>query len=107
MLQRYKDLQDIIAILGLDELTEEDRLTVNRARKVQRFLSQPTYVAEKFTGTPGKYVTIRETVRAFREILDGQHDNVPEQAFYMQGGIEDVLAEAERLDTEAKKRGSK
>ena len=107
VLQRYKDLQDIIAILGLDELTEEDRLTVNRARKVQRFLSQPTYVAEKFTGTPGKYVTIRETVRAFREILDGQHDNVPEQAFYMQGGIEDVLAEAERLDTEAKKRGSK
>ncbi len=104
VLQRYKDLQDIIAILGLDELSEEDRLTVNRARKIQRFLSQPTFVAERFTGTPGKYVTIRETVRGFREILDGKHDHLPEQAFYMQGGIEDVLAEAERLEAEARKR---
>ena len=104
VLQRYKDLQDIIAILGLDELSEEDRLTVNRARKIQRFLSQPTFVAERFTGQPGKYVTIRETVRGFREILDGKHDHLPEQAFYMQGGIEDVLAEAERLEAEAKKR---
>jgi len=103
VLQRYKDLQDIIAILGLDELNEEDRLTVNRARKIQRFLSQPTFVAERFTGQPGKYVTVRETVRSFREILDGKYDHLPEQAFYMQGSIEDVLAEAERLEAEAKK----
>jgi F-type H+/Na+-transporting ATPase subunit beta len=101
VLQRYKDLQDIIAILGLDELSEDDRLTVNRARKIQRFLSQPMFVAEAYTNRPGKYVTVRETVRGFREILDGQHDDVPEQAFFMQGGIEDVLAEAERLKTQS------
>ena len=101
VLQRYKDLQDIIAILGLDELSEEDRLTVNRARKIQRFLSQPMFVAEAYTNRPGKYVPVRETVRGFREVLDGQHDEVPEQAFFMQGGIEDVLAEAERLKAQS------
>ncbi len=97
VLQRYKDLQDIIAILGVDELSEEDRQTVSRARKIQRMLTQPMFVAEAFTGTPGKYVRTADTVRAFREILDGQHDAVPEQAFYMQGAIEDVLAAAEKL----------
>ena len=97
VLQRYKDLQDIIAILGLDELTEEDRLTVSRARKIQRFLSQPMFVAESFTNRPGEYVPIRETIRGFREILDGLHDDVPDQAFFMKGGIEQVLEEAERL----------
>ena len=91
VLQRYKDLQDIIAILGVDELSDEDRVTVNRARRIQRFLSQPMFVAEKFTGKPGRYVPIDETVRGFREILDGKHDAVPEQAFFMQGDIEDVL----------------
>jgi F-type H+-transporting ATPase subunit beta len=90
ILQRYKDLQDIIAILGMEELSEDDKLTVSRARKIQRFLSQPFHVAEVFTGTPGKYVPLKETVRAFKEILDGKHDDKPEQAFYMKGGIEDV-----------------
>lgn len=89
-LQRYKDLQDIIAILGMEELSEEDKQTVNRARKVQRFLTQPMFVAEAFTGTPGKYVPIKETVRGFKEILDGKHDDKSEMAFYMKGGIEDV-----------------
>src|SRR6186997_3024696 len=88
VLQRYKDLQDIIAILGMDELSPEDKLTVFRARKIQRFLSQPFHVAEVFTGTPGQYVSIAETVRGFKEILDGKHDEVPEQNFYMKGGIE-------------------
>lgn len=97
LLQRYKELQDIIAILGMDELSEEDKQVVNRARKVQRFLSQPMFVAEQFTGMPGKYVDIKDTVRGFREILDGKHDNVPEQAFYMVGGIEEVLEKAKRL----------
>jgi F-type H+-transporting ATPase subunit beta len=97
VLQRYKDLQDIIAILGVDELSEEDKLTVSRARKIQRMLTQPMFVAEAFTGTPGKYVRIADTIRAFREILDGKHDAIPEQAFYMQGGIEDALARAEQL----------
>jgi F-type H+-transporting ATPase subunit beta len=97
VLQRYKDLQDIIAILGVDELSEEDKLTVARARKIQRMLTQPMFVAEAFTGTPGKYVRIADTIRAFREILDGKHDAIPEQAFYMQGAIEDVLARAEQL----------
>ena len=90
VLQRYKDLQDIIAILGLDELSEDDKLLVGRARKIQRFLSQPFFVAEQFTGTPGKYVPLKETIRGFREILDGKHDAKPEQAFYMKGGIDEV-----------------
>jgi F-type H+-transporting ATPase subunit beta len=90
VLQRYKDLQDIIAILGMDELSPEDRLTVFRARKIQRFLSQPFDVAEVFTGIPGKYVSIPDTVRGFKEILDGKHDEVPEQNFYMKGGIEEI-----------------
>jgi F-type H+-transporting ATPase subunit beta len=90
VLQRYKDLQDIIAILGMDELSEEDKLTVSRARKIQKFLSQPFHVAEQFTGSPGKYVTLTETVRGFREILEGKHDGTPEQAFYMKGGIDEV-----------------
>ena len=85
VLQRYKDLQDIIAILGIDELSEDDKLTVSRARKVERFLSQPFFVAEQFTGTPGKYVPIADTIKGFKEIIDGKHDAVPEQAFYMVG----------------------
>jgi F-type H+-transporting ATPase subunit beta len=97
VLQRYKDLQDIIAILGIDELSEEDKLTVSRARKIQRFLSQPFFVAEQFTGLPGKYVPIAETVKSFKEIVDGKHDGVPEQAFYMVGTIEEVLAKAEKM----------
>ncbi len=92
VLQRYKDLQDIIAILGMEELSDEDKLTVARARKIQRFLSQPFFVAEMFTGIPGKYVKREDTVRAFKEILDGKHDDKPEQAFYMKGGIEEVTA---------------
>ncbi len=91
VLQRYKDLQDIIAILGIDELSEEDKLSVARARKIQRFLSQPFFVAEQFTGRKGKYVSIADTVRGFREIVEGQHDDIPEQAFYMAGGIEEVV----------------
>ena len=90
ILQRYKDLQDIIAILGMEELSDSDKLLVSRARKIQKFLSQPFFVAEVFTGTPGKYVKLADTVRGFREILDGKHDDKPEQAFYMKGGIEDV-----------------
>ncbi len=93
VLQRYKDLQDIIAILGIDELSEEDKLTVARARKIQRFLSQPMFVAEIFTGSPGKYVKIEDTVRGFKEILEGKHDKLPEQAFYMKGSIEEVVKE--------------
>ena len=91
ILQRYKDLQDIIAILGLDELSDEDKLTVSRARKIQQVLSQPFHVAEQFTGTPGKYVKVADTVRGFREIAEGKHDSIPEQAFYMKGGIEEAL----------------
>jgi F-type H+-transporting ATPase subunit beta len=94
VLQRYKELQDIIAILGIDELSDDDRVTVNRARKLERFLSQPFHVAEQFTGTPGVYVPIAETIRGFREILDGKHDDVPERAFYMKGGIDQVAEEA-------------
>ena len=90
VLQRYKDLQDIIAILGMEELSDDDKLTVTRARKLQKFLSQPFHVAEVFTGSPGKYVKLEDTVRGFREILDGKHDDKPEQAFYMKGGIEEV-----------------
>ena len=94
-LQRYKDLQDIIAILGIDELSDEDKLIVARARKVQKFLSQPFYVAEQFTGYKGKYVKLADTIKGFREIVEGKHDDLPEQAFYMQGTIEDVLEKAE------------
>jgi F-type H+-transporting ATPase subunit beta len=101
ILQRYKDLQDIIAILGIDELSEEDKTTVARARKVQRFLSQPFHVAEIFTGIPGTYVKVEDTVRSFKEIIEGKHDAIPEQAFYLKGGIEDVLAAAEKLQATA------
>src|SRR5512141_1399834 len=97
ILQRYKDLQDIIAILGIDELSEEDKLTVSRARKIQRFLSQPFFVAEQFTGLSGKYVPIADTVKGFKEIVDGKHDTLPEQAFYMVGTIEEAVAKAEKM----------
>src|ERR1035437_87475 len=97
VLQRYKDLQDIIAILGMEELGEEDKLTVSRARKIQRFLSQPFFVAEQFTGIPGKYVRITETIRSFQEILEGKHDDLPEQAFYMVGTIEEARAKSEKM----------
>jgi F-type H+-transporting ATPase subunit beta len=97
ILQRYKDLQDIIAILGIDELSEDDKLTVSRARKIQRFLSQPFHVAEQFTGMKGRYVKIQDTVKGFREIIEGKHDDVPEQAFYMVGTIEEVLQRSEKL----------
>ena len=96
-LQRYKDLQDIIAILGIDELSDEDKQTVARARRIQRFLSQPFHVAEQFTGRPGKYVKLEDTVRSFKEIVDGKYDQLPEQAFYMQGTIDDVIEAAEKL----------
>ncbi len=96
-LQRYKDLQDIIAILGVEELSEDDKLVVSRARRIQRFLTQPMFVAEVFTGTPGAYVKLDDTVRGFKEILEGQHDDLPEQAFYMVGTIEDAVAKAEQL----------
>ena len=101
MLQKYKELQDIIAILGMEELSDEDKLTVQRARKIQRFLSQPFHVAEAFTGKPGKYVKVEDTVRAFKEICEGKHDDVPEQAFYMKGGIEEVLEAAKEMAAEA------
>ena len=94
VLQRYRDLQDIIAILGIEELSDDDRLTVNRARKLERFLSQPFHVAEQFTGTPGVYVPIEETIRGFKEILEGKHDDLPERAFFLKGTIDDVVAEA-------------
>ena len=97
VLQRYKDLQDIIAILGIEELSDEDRLTVSRARKIQRFFSQPNFVAEQFTGTPGQYVKLEDTIRGFSEILDGQHDDLPEQAFYMVGPIEDAVERAKQM----------
>ncbi len=97
ILQRYKDLQDIIAILGMDELSEEDKLVVARARKVQRFLSQPFFVAEQFTGLPGKFVKLEDSIRGFKEICEGKHDDVPEQAFYLVGTIEDALEKAEKL----------
>jgi F-type H+-transporting ATPase subunit beta len=97
VLQRYKDLQDIIAILGFDELNEDDKLIVSRARKIERFFSQPMFVAEQFTGRAGVYVSLRETIRGFREILDGKHDDLPEQAFYMVGSIDDVVARAREL----------
>jgi F-type H+-transporting ATPase subunit beta len=97
VLQRYKDLQDIIAILGIEELSDEDRLTVSRARKIQRFLSQPNFVAEQFTGTPGQYVKLEDTIRGFQEILQGHHDELPEQAFYMVGAIEGAVERAQQM----------
>ncbi|RME60268.1 MAG: F0F1 ATP synthase subunit beta [Caldilineae bacterium] len=100
-LQRYRDLQDIIAILGVEELSEDDKLIVARARKIQRFLTQPFFVAEVFTGSPGKFVKIEDTVRGFKEILEGKHDDLPEQAFYMVGSIEEAVEKAERLRSEA------
>ena len=102
ILQAYKSLQDIIAILGMDELSEEDKLTVARARKIQRFLSQPFHVAEVFTGSPGKLVSLNDTIRGFREICEGKHDNLPENAFYMVGSIEEAIAKGEKLLTESK-----
>lgn len=98
ILQRYKELQDVIAILGMDELTEEDKIIVGRARRIQRFLSQPFFVAEQFTGRPGKYVKLEETIESFERVAAGEFDHLPEQAFYLQGGIEDVIAEAERME---------
>ena len=101
VLQKYKDLQDIIAILGIDELSEEDKVIVTRARKIQRFLSQPFHVAEQFTGIKGKYVKIADTIRGFKEIVEGKHDEVPEQAFLLQGTIEDVLERSEQMKSAA------
>lgn len=101
ILQRYKELQDIIAILGIDELSDEDKLLVARARKIERFLSQPFFVAEQFTGNPGKYVSVADTVRSFKEIVEGKHDDLPEQAFYMVGTIEDAVEKAQRLLAQA------
>ncbi|MCJ7501763.1 MAG: F0F1 ATP synthase subunit beta, partial [Acidobacteriia bacterium] len=101
ILQKYKDLQDIIAILGIDELSEEDKLTVARARRIQRFLSQPFFVAQQFTGLEGKYVKLEDTVRSFKELVEGKHDDVPEQAFYMVGTMDEALEKAERLKTAA------
>ncbi|HET6211827.1 MAG TPA: F0F1 ATP synthase subunit beta, partial [Micromonosporaceae bacterium] len=100
ILQKYTDLQDIIAILGMDELSEEDRLTVSRARRIERFLSQNTYAAERFTGIPGSFVPIKETVEAFKKIAEGEYDHFPEQAFFMCGGLEDLEANAAKLNKE-------
>jgi F-type H+-transporting ATPase subunit beta len=100
ILQRYKDLQDIIAILGMDELTEEDKIIVGRARRIARFLSQPFFVAEQFTGIPGKYVKLEDTIESFERVANGEFDHLPEQAFYMQGGIDEVIAQAEKLAAE-------
>ncbi len=107
ILQRYKDLQDIIAILGMEELSEEDRLTVQRARKIQRFLSQPFFVAEAFTGREGRYVKLEDTVRSFKEITEGRYDHLPEQAFYMVGSIEEAVQQAEQLKSQAEAAASK
>lgn len=96
-LQRYKELKDIIAILGMDELSEEDKLTVSRARKIQRFLSQPFFVAEVFTGSPGKYVPLKETIQSFKGIVEGEYDHLPEQAFYMVGTIDEAVEKAKKL----------
>ena len=97
ILQRYKELQDIIAILGMDELSEDDKVTVARARKLQRFLSQPFFVAEQFTGFSGRYVELKDTIKGFREIVDGKHDDLPEQAFFMVGTIEEAVEKAKKL----------
>ena len=102
ILQKYKDLQDIIAILGMDELSDEDKLTVARARRIQRFLSQPFHVAEAFTGTKGKYVPVKETVRGFKEIIEGKHDDLPEGAFYYVGGIDEAREKAEKMAADDK-----
>lgn len=99
ILQRYKELQDIIAIMGMDELSEEDKITVNRARKIQRFLSQPFTVAEQFTGMEGRYVPLKETIRGFKEILEGKHDDLPESAFLFKGTIDEVVAQAKKGET--------
>ena len=96
-LQRYKELRDIIAILGMDELSEEDKQVVNRARKIQRFLSQPFFVAETFTGSPGKFVSLKDTIRGFQGIINGEYDDIPEQAFYMVGGIEEAVEKAKTV----------
>ena len=98
VLQRYKELQDIIAIMGMDELSEEDKIIVSRARKIQRFLSQPFHVAEAFTSVPGKYVPLKETIKGFKEIIEGKHDALPEQAFLMMGTIEEVVENAKRFE---------
>ena len=100
ILQKYTELQDIIAILGIDELSDEDKITVARARKLERFLSQPFHVAEVFTNTPGAYVKIEDNIRGFKEIIEGKHDDLPEQAFHMVGGIEDVIEKAKKLSGE-------
>ena len=97
VLQQYKDLQDIISILGMDELSDEEKLVVARARRIERFLSQCFFVAEQFTGNPGQYIPLSETLRGFREILDGKHDDLPEQAFLMVGTIDDAIAKAQKL----------
>ncbi len=97
ILQRYKELQDIIAILGMDELSEDDKRIVSRARRIQRFMSQPFAVAEQFTGIPGKYVKLEETISSFERLTQGEFDHLPEQAFFMAGGVDDVIANAERL----------
>ena len=97
ILQKYKDLQDIIAILGMDELSDEDKVVVTRARRIQRFLSQPFFVAAEFTGKEGKFVKVEETIRGFKEIIEGKHDDLPEQAFYMVGGIDEAVENAKRL----------
>jgi F-type H+-transporting ATPase subunit beta len=98
ILQRYKELRDIIAILGMDELSEEDKLTVTRARKIQKFLSQPFFVAEVFTGAPGKYVSLKDTIAGFKGIIDGQYDDLPEQAFYMVGTIDEAIEKAQKMN---------
>jgi F-type H+-transporting ATPase subunit beta len=98
ILQRYKDLQDIIAILGMDELSEEDKVIVGRARRLQRFLSQPFHVAEEFTGTPGKYVKLEDTIESFERVAAGEFDHLPEQAFYMRGGIDEVVEAAKEME---------
>ena len=97
ILQRYKDLQDIIAILGMDELSEDDKILVGRARKIEKFLSQPFFVAEVFTGSPGKYVKLADTVRSFKDLISGKYDDLPEQAFYMVGSIDEVVEKAKKL----------
>jgi F-type H+-transporting ATPase subunit beta len=104
ILQRYKELQDIIAILGMEELSEEDKLTVSRARKIERFLSQPFHVAETFTGTPGVYVPVAETVQGFGDLVDGKCDDLPEQAFYMVGNLDQAKEKAEKLAAEFQKK---
>src|SRR5205807_9058342 len=107
VLQRYRELQDIIAILGIDELSDEDKVTVNRARKIERFLSQPFHVAEQFTGTPGVYVNVEDTIRGFDEILQGKHDDLPERAFFMKGTIDQVAKESGHREDEDEEESEK